>query len=195
MSNRSRNFNEPEIVYRGTDDSGYRLYAGGLIPYDDSGIWVITENVKNKSVYSDAGGKYTPEDIDIFGCIAREWNEELYYTYEITRSMLLELLTFPRTIKKYLCDSNRSIQKRYLCMFVHTEDLERLTGKMLSDVDIYANRKHAITSNVIAHKKGYYTTNEFLYIELPKNSEKIQRESRNRLRVIMKDPKIRKLFK
>ena len=52
--------------YRWFDGKGRQLTAGGILPYDDTGIWVIGEEDKSGITYTDAGGKYQFEDGDIY---------------------------------------------------------------------------------------------------------------------------------
>jgi len=78
--------------YRWLDNRGRQLTAGGILPYDETGVWVIGETDKSGNItYTDAGGKYQFEDGDIYKTIAREFGEETYHTCELTRSQVLEL--------------------------------------------------------------------------------------------------------
>lgn len=77
--------------YKWSDGEGRLLSAGGLLPYDDRGVWVIEERRNGGPLeWNDIGGKYEPEDGDIFTTIAREFCEELYFSTGgcLTRNIL-----------------------------------------------------------------------------------------------------------
>ena len=76
---------------RWDDGQGRQLSAGGILPYDDHGIWVIGEKVRDEIIYTDIGGKYQYQDGDIYKTVAREFGEELYHSSNITREQVIEI--------------------------------------------------------------------------------------------------------
>ncbi len=85
------NFRKYKKKFRWHDGNGRQLTAGGLLPYDENGIWVIGEQKKNGSLeWTDPGGKYKFEDCDIYTTISREFCEELYHSTELTRSQVIK---------------------------------------------------------------------------------------------------------
>ena len=71
--------------------TGYTLTAGGILFYDDQGIWVIGEKDRSGIVYTDIGGRYTYEDGNIWVTISRELREETYGTCELFASEIVSL--------------------------------------------------------------------------------------------------------
>jgi len=70
-------------------DTGYTLTAGGILFYDDQGVWVIGEKDKNGIMYTDIGGRYAFEDGNIWVTIRRELYEETYGICEmLTRDVM-----------------------------------------------------------------------------------------------------------
>ncbi len=74
--------------FRWLDNQGRMLTAGGLLPYDEDGIWAIGEINKDDVLFTDMGGKYQFEDGSIYQTIAREAYEETYGMLELTRSVV-----------------------------------------------------------------------------------------------------------
>lgn len=84
--------NSPRKKFKWHDSSsGNTLTAGGILFYDDDGIWVVGEKDKNGIVYSDIGGRYNYEDGNIWTSIARELREETYGICEMFASEIVEL--------------------------------------------------------------------------------------------------------
>jgi hypothetical protein len=102
--------------------------AGGLLIYDNEGIFCIKEKKYDNIVYNDIGGKYQFEDGDIFATIAREFAEETYYCCEVTRRHLVSLLNEPGVVQIYL--ENPEKKPIYLCLIVPCR---------LLDIDISSN--------------------------------------------------------
>lgn len=160
------NYNNSQSKKKWTcvDDNGYNLTAGGILPYDDNGIWVISEKQSSGSreLWNDVGGKWRFEDIDIFGCITREWNEELYFTAELRRSDLLkDLIHRPRTSRVYVNDHERN--PTYLAYIIHVDDLESIDGVKMNKTEFDMARKHAISSNPSV-PSDYYSSISLQYI-------------------------------
>lgn len=68
--------------------TGYKLSAGGILFYDDEGIWVIGERIGSEIEYTDIGGRYNPNDCNIWTTIRRELEEETYGMCDITTSQI-----------------------------------------------------------------------------------------------------------
>jgi len=77
--------------FRWSDGQGRQLSAGGILPYDEDGIWVIGEKIKDEIIYTDIGGKYQYQDGDIYKTVAREFGEELYHSSDMTREQVIEI--------------------------------------------------------------------------------------------------------
>jgi hypothetical protein len=78
--------------YRWVDQkTGHHLTAGGILFYDDHGVWLLGERDKHGVIYTDIGGKYNFEDCNIYATIARELGEETYHTCEATCSQIKAL--------------------------------------------------------------------------------------------------------
>ncbi len=77
--------------FRWDDGQGRQLSAGGILPYDDDGVWVIGEKVRDEIIYTDIGGKYQYQDGDIYKTVAREFGEELYHSSNITREQVIDI--------------------------------------------------------------------------------------------------------
>jgi len=112
----------PRKKYRWFDGKGRQLTAGGILPYDDEGIWVIGERDKSGLIYTDAGGKYQFEDGDVFKTIARELGEETYHTCEMTRSQVLDLYN---TYQPVYVNGHKN-RPVYICLVVPTTALPSL---------------------------------------------------------------------
>jgi len=98
-----------------------RLFsAGGILPFDDNGIWTVCEKNSKGEVYTDIGGKFTPEDCDIIGTIVREFREEMYNLYEIPYSKLKELSEEIKPIFVYNADG----RSNYMSYPVHINKLD-----------------------------------------------------------------------
>ncbi len=107
-------------------DGKRNLTAGGLLPYDSDGVWVIREISGEKSEYTDIGGKYRFEDGNIYNTIAREFGEELYYSSEILGRDVKEI---EKTIKfTYI----NGYHKRpvYACLIVPVDVLKKYGVKL-----------------------------------------------------------------
>jgi hypothetical protein len=109
--------------YRWQDPiSGYGISGGGIIFYDEEGMWIIRENNKHGPIFTDMGGKYEVEDGNIYATISRELSEESYHTCELTYSQILTLSGLPRTKRIYIND--REGFPIYICLMVFTKDAE-----------------------------------------------------------------------
>lgn len=129
--NSSRYFNASRIKYKWSDGDGRMLSAGGILPYDEHGIWVIEESRNEGPLeWNDIGGKYEPEDGDIFTTIAREFCEELYNSTDgcLTRNIL------KRLVKSGVCKTSyvNGYRKQpvYVAYCIHVSILRALNIKL-----------------------------------------------------------------
>lgn len=113
-----------EKKYRWHDGEGRQLTAGGIIPYDDEGVWLIGERKGGHLSgveWTDVGGKYRFEDGDIYQTCAREFSEETYYSSNVTRDVVKSMISESTSHKVYV---NGHINKPvYVCFLVHTDTL------------------------------------------------------------------------
>lgn len=137
--------NKSQVIekYRGWDGE-YMLSAGGIIPYDDSGFWCILEH---DGKLTDIGGKYRFEDIDIDGCVAREWNEETYCIAELRRKDIKTLAKSPNTKVAYVWD-NYNVNRTYKSYMIKIDEILHVTGESEFTSEMFTNaRNNAISLN------------------------------------------------
>lgn len=101
---------------QGSNGEHYNFCGGGVVLYNDNGLWVVSETCGNKVEYTDIGGKYNYNDGNIYACISRELAEETFHTIEVPSSVLKNV---PK-IEKILTEKFKS----YLCLFIHTDALD-----------------------------------------------------------------------
>lgn len=152
---------QPDILVKGDISTNITdvlelkdLSGGGIIPYNEKGIWLVSETRGTKKLLSDAGGRYRFEDIDIYGCISREWNEETYFTSEIRRKDVLELINKKRT--KYSLVRGQDKKIVYVVYFFHIDDLKDLSINVPSNEEFTLSRNNAISRN--EKNRTQYTT-------------------------------------
>ena len=109
-----------KFVYHYENNS--KLMAGGIIFYDDNGIWLIKEHCKDKFYFSDLGGKYTVEDCNIFATIYREFMEVTYYSFPLTYMDIVNFVTLDKCRKIFVCN-DREKSPTYLCILFDTKDI------------------------------------------------------------------------
>ncbi len=149
------------------------ISGAGMIPYDENGIWLLTEVRNNKKILSDAGGRYRFEDIDILGCIAREWNEETYFSSEIRKKDVIELIS--RKESKYSKVKGDNGRITYVIYFFYVKNMTELGINIPSNEDFQSLRKSAIQKNrknshqYISTDINYYTFDELILGELEYN--------------------------
>jgi len=167
------------------DGRGRELTAGGLLPYDDKGIWVIGEKKsKNSSIeYTDAGGKYRFEDGDIYFTISREVSEELYHSLSLTREAMLKIRdNHSPTYVNGPCNI-----PVYICYVVHVKDLRKY-GVVLNPVLFDKNRKKVLKGNPDVPTE-FYSSVELRYLrfkEFEDNDIKPKINLSHRLKRILK---------
>jgi len=145
-------------------DNNICICAGGLLFYDDQGIWVIKEQTPFGVVFNDPGGKYQFEDTNINICIVREFHEETYFSYtNLIHNNLLEDLI----LKKLVDEINISTKNEwwYKCILIHTKHIFPDSKYLFDNKKFFINRL-----NTIEHNKLYnfYNSIEFVYL---KNNE------------------------
>lgn len=141
-----------EEKFKWSDGQGRQLTAGGILPYDEKGIWTVTETRDGELVETDIGGKYRFEDCDIYQTIAREVNEELYFSSELTRKNVLDI---SRTFNPVYINGHRH-QPVYICYPVHISYLETINFK-LNINEFIKRRSYTLLSNRYV-PRHYYTS-------------------------------------
>lgn len=137
--------------FRWHDGNGRQLTAGGILPYDDSGIWVVGEMKKNGDIeYTDPGGKYKFEDCDIYTTCSREFGEELYQSSTISREAVINIAS---THQPVYVNGHRNCPV-YICYVVHVDTLKNY-GVDLSCSLFDAARQQTIISNPDVPKEYY----------------------------------------
>ncbi len=131
-------------------EKGYYIYAGGILLYDEENIWVIKEMINGCCLLNDPGGKYNIEDGDIYATIFREFNEETYNTFTITRQQIIE------GTPVYVCLSKK-FTPTYLCMFC------KIDSSMNLENDIKENRKKVLLQNPDV-PESWYSSVDFVKI-------------------------------
>jgi hypothetical protein len=164
--------------------TNYKLRGGGIIFYDDKGIWVVAEYSKkttNGLIITDIGGTYNQSDGNIYATISRELSEETYHTCELTTSTIRDL--YKTSNKIY----NRGYDKKpdYVCLLV---DLRRINFKI--DVEkLKNNRDEIIEQN---DDQEPYRTANMIHISYDKIA--LCRNFSSRLRNILSSPDIYKFW-
>lgn len=124
----AHNTYKKHISYRWKDSHGNNLTAGGILPFDNNGVWVIREKRCKEIVLSDIGGRYRAEDGDIYVTIAREFGEETYYSSFLTRDNIISIAQMykPRYVTGY--------RKKpvYICYPVNVEVLSEMNIELSS---------------------------------------------------------------
>lgn len=127
--------------------------AGGIIPYDSDGLYVISE----KGEYNDIGGRFRYEDINIYATIAREFREETYHSCDLRVKDIsliekkeVELIGF------------RGVPV-YLCIFVHLDELKKYDCELSSE-DFSSRRSIALKENPSIKSKDIYLSEKLIYI-------------------------------
>lgn len=125
------------------DGKGRFLTAGGLLPYDKRGVWLIGErNRLGEIEWTDLGGKYEYEDGDIYKTIAREVGEELYHSSELLRRDV-----FHFSLKYYpIYVNGHKKTPVYVCYPVNISDLSK-KGFFLDPELFEVCRQEVIKSN------------------------------------------------
>jgi len=175
-----------ETRFRWKPTKDVALTAGGLLPYDKDGIWVIEEHSKRKPdqlEYTDLGGRYHFDDGDIYATIAREFNEEVYYSAEITRKQVLKISEISETIHI------DGYQKKpvYACVLAPVFCLESMGIKM-NPKQFLIRREIVLRQNPDV-PKSYYRPLKLEYISHADIANNLYTLS-NRLKCILKESKV-----
>lgn len=137
----------PKFIFKG-------IHAGGLLFFDDVGIWVIKEYYRNSYKFIDPGGKYSFQDCDILHTILREFNEETYFILDhFAVHDLKKMLSEDKAEMIYVCpDSNNN--PTYACLIANINDLN-------IDFDLrekfFKNRNETLSNNPLVPSE-YYTS-------------------------------------
>lgn len=156
--------------FRWHTKEGFELTAGGILPYDETGIWVVAETRKKSKEYTDLGGKYRFEDCDIYATIAREFSEELFFTAELRRSDVLKIANTFERVFVYGHDRNPV----YMCYLVPSDYLKKEFGVDLVNAteEFPRARKDTLRSNPHVPPL-YFSSLEFCHL----NFEELKKES------------------
>lgn len=150
------------------DPQGKQLTAGGILPYTEDGIWVIGETKGNKIVWTDMGGKYEPEDCNIYATISREANEELYHSVHITPENIKNISETHNEV--YVMDTNG--EPVYICYVVSANILKKM--KIYFNRDKFLeNRSETLSQNPTVH--NFYVSVDLKHITF----EEIKKEIDN----------------
>ena len=153
-----KSYYEKPKKYRWYDGHDRQLTAGGLLPYDEKGVWLVGEQDTGGSVgWTDMGGRYEFEDCDIYKTIAREVGEELYHSSELLRR---DVVDFSKKYKPIYVNGHQGLPV-YICYPVHTRELAK--KDFILDPQLFQkNRRDALESNPSV-PVNYYPTIELRY--------------------------------
>ena len=122
------------------------ICAGGLLFYDDNGIWVLKEKKPFEISLTDPGGKYQFEDTNINACIIREFNEETYYSYsDLIHYHLVEELISKNLINEIIFSSKNGWW--YKCILIHTKHISNVKNFAFDNKKFFINRLNSIEHN------------------------------------------------
>lgn len=135
-----------------THPSGKKVAAGGIVFYDNEGMWLIKEKK-----WTDPGGKFRFEDCDIYGTIAREFSEEVYYTWQLTKK---DVEHFTKEFGLWLLtkEDDTTTFLYYACIFVPVGAFELVTGEKFSTEKFNKVRDSLVEKNDWVPKHYYSTT-------------------------------------
>lgn len=152
-----KNYYEKPKKYRWHDGNGRQLTAGGLLPYDEKGIWLVGEQDSSgpRAVeWTDMGGRYEYEDGDIYKTIAREVGEELYHSAELLRR---DIVYFSRKYSPVYVNGHQGLPV-YICYPVPINELTK-KDFVLDPLLFQKNRRNVLDSNPTV-PPNYYPTVE-----------------------------------
>lgn len=169
------NMNNRKEKYRWHDGQGRQLTAGGLLPYDDDGIWTVSELKNGELVETDLGGKYHFDDCDIFQTIAREVSEELYFSSELRRKDVLQI---SYEIEPVYINGHKN-HPVYICFLAHVDLLDRFDFKL--DVIEFQNQRAKTLYSNPQVPKSYYTSLRLRHIPFSDLKDALQ--DKNSIRI------------
>lgn len=149
-----------KVTFR--DENGHYICGGGLLFYDDYGIWVIKEaRLKEGLCFIEPGGTFEVADSHIKNTIVREFLEETYYAFKFSISDLKDLFDKNKVHAEYSIYDNRG-HPNWIVYMIHTDDCP--TIELNSDkFDKY--RKYAIeTTKHNDHERYYYNSISLVYL-------------------------------
>uniref|UniRef100_A0A6C0JTX7 Nudix hydrolase domain-containing protein n=1 Tax=viral metagenome TaxID=1070528 RepID=A0A6C0JTX7_9ZZZZ len=151
--------NEKQIDKFVYSKDGYKLYAGGVLFYDQNGIWIIKEYFRDNYRFSDIGGKYSFEDCNIYSTISREFCEETYYSFPFTYFKLIELLRDNKCEEVYICSDSQN-NPTYLSLLIDVKDI----NFELSAQEFNMSRNKVINENPKIPVR-HYSSFELFYLK------------------------------
>jgi len=160
-----RNYVRPTFSREGDNYTGSGIIPEGIFN-EKFGIWVIVEKSNGGDIYTDIGGKYCFEDIDLLGCATREWNEETYYSHEITTKALRRAINGTVEIKDH------KNKPTYLSYIVTEEVL--LSDNTIQPLEFHKSRENAMKNRNkfnSDHLDKIYRTKDIVHIpysDIPK---------------------------
>jgi len=144
--------------FRWHDGQGRQLTAGGLLPYDGNGVWLVGEQDRENSIeWTDLGGRYEFEDGDIFKTIAREVGEELYHSSELLHR---DIVFFSQRYAPVYVNGHQKVPV-YICYPVPIIELMR-RGFVLDPELFLRNRSMVLKSNPMV-PENYYPAVQLKY--------------------------------
>lgn len=145
------------------DEQGRKLHAGGILFYDDEGVWVIKEFFKDSYRLSDPGGKYKFEDCNIFSTICREFCEETYFSCLFTYKDLIHLIDEKKCEFVFVCpDKTRT--PTYLCILINLNNLPSFILNEETIVRFIQLRNKTLTENSLVPER-YYSSFELKHLK------------------------------
>lgn len=147
------------------DNVGRKLKAGGILIYDDDGIWVIKEIYKDTFKICDPGGKYTFEDCDIISTIAREFCEETYFSFPLNYWELKKLIETNKAKVMYVChDSNYN--PSYMSILINIKDLNDELKSIFKDnpSELFNKNREITLKHNNSINPSFYSSIDFIYI-------------------------------
>jgi hypothetical protein len=142
MESKRSKFNSPSSFSWKEPGTEGNYNAGGVLFYDDEGFWVVEEKQKDVTVCNDIGGRYHPDDGNIWATIRREVWEETYGTCDFTMKMVTML---SKTVKKAYLHSPQGV-KIYVCLCIDKQ-LQDLYGITLNPDTFNESRKRFLEEN------------------------------------------------
>jgi hypothetical protein len=150
------------------------IRGGGLLLYDNDGCWLLYECRHNKFQWIDPGGQYCYDDGDILVTIAREFNEETYFTFRFPVDLLKDVVErgeryYKIFIKDYILLAVHINEVIRFCPVEWRQDLPNHT----SDQIVESNRLKTIERNPQADGRTNflsYTYKYFRFDSIPKAS-------------------------
>lgn len=153
-----------------------KISAGGLLIYDDNGIWLIKEKKKNKITYTDPGGRYRFEDCHIHNCIIREFNEETYFSFCLNMNVCD---IFEDCV--YVYSHGKPV---YICYALHIDDISPFLKRELDSKLFQENRDSVFLFNRDT-PENFYTSLKYEHIDYDKIRSNFNKVS-YRLKEILK---------